>query len=296
MSRNVGNSWESIPGQFDTLTGHTQVQKDNTVDANMTRTQSKNGDLLELQDGIIYGPLHSRRLGRSLGVNLLSSHRKICSMDCCYCQYGWTDVQTNSATGYNQYFPSTQEVMLAVRAALNGPEKFDYLTFCGNGEPTLHPEFPVIVDLILAMIAFLRLDVKTAILSNSTTCNKPGVRDALRKIHLPIMKLDVGNQDSFARLNRCRSSVSFDEIVSGLQSLQHCMIQSMFVTGSVDNSAPAEVASWLTVLQDIAPVGVQVYSLDRQPASGGLRKVPRNRLNEIAALVRKQAGLAVEVY
>src|SRR3972149_4634428 len=125
---------------------------------------------IELQKGIIYGPVSSRRLGKSLGGNLLPVTFKICSLNCCYCQYGWTTRLVNDSSGNEQYMPTLKEVEVAVKEAFRKGEKFDYITLCGNGEPTLHPEFSAIVDMIRKVRDQEDRPVKIALLSNSTTC------------------------------------------------------------------------------------------------------------------------------
>ncbi len=260
------------------------------------RNDRKKRDLLDLQGGIVYGPINSRRLGRSLGINLLSTSCKICSMNCCYCQYGWTDKLTNSGFTYASSFPTQQAVTRALKAALDSEPQFDFITFSGNGEPTLHPEFPAIVDAVIDMKAFFRCDARLALLSNSTTCSDPGILAALKKIDLPIMKLDAGNQRAYERINRGKAPITFDSIVSGLQRLESYYLQTLFVQGPVDNSSDVEVASWIETLLKLAPLAVQIYSLDRGSANSHLQAVARPRLEQIADLAASVTSLKIEVY
>lgn len=173
---------------------------------------------------------------------------------------------------------------------------FDFLTFSGNGEPTLHPDFPQIVDRILEMKAFFRSDIKLAILSNSTTCADKKIRETFSKIDLPIMKLDVGNENAFKRINHGAPSVSFKSIVEGLKSLEWFVIQTMFVQGAINNSTDYEVDSWIERLQELNPLWVQIYSLDRTPANKKLEQVALSRLRQIAERTEKMTGLTIEVY
>ncbi|NIR48212.1 radical SAM protein [candidate division KSB1 bacterium] len=254
-------------------------------------------DVIELQKSIIYGPVNSRRLGRSLGVNLLPTTFKMCSLNCSYCQYGWTSKMTRYGEDYREFFPSVQQVLLALKDALNGhPNDFDYITFSGNGEPTLHPDFSKIVDLVIETKAYLRSNAKTAILSNSTTCGEPRIKEALDKIDLPIMKLDVGNERAFRKVNHGIPPITLESIMEGLKSLNQYTVQSMFIQGVVDNSTDFEVNSWIEKLLELKPMGVQIYSLDRGAASNRLNRVQMERLEQIAELAEKRTGLKVDVF
>lgn len=147
--------------------------------------------ILPLEAGIIYGPVNSRRLGRSLGINLLPSAYKLCSFDCIYCDYGRTQVKALGAEGTN--IPSEQQVLKEVRQALQGLQDIDCLTFSGNGEPTLHPQFPAIVSGVRHLRDTQRPEVKLAVFSNSTTVHLPRVQECLSQLDAAIMKLDAGN-------------------------------------------------------------------------------------------------------
>lgn len=251
---------------------------------------------MNLQKNIIYGPVKSRRLGCSLGVNLLSNRLKLCSLNCCYCQYGWTSKLIKSGKGYSEFFPSVQEVILALKDVFLNGNNFDYITFSGNGEPTLHPDFPEIIALVSQMKAYFRSDARLAILSNSTTCSNPELREALDKIDLPIMKLDVGNERAFHRINHGGSEVSFHSVVDGIKSMRRFVIQTMFVRGAVDNSTDIEVDSWIKTIHELNPLWIQIYTLDRAPAGEMLRKVTQPRLKQIAQRAEKKTGISIEVY
>lgn len=261
-------------------------------------TNSRHSELntLDLQKGIIYGPVLSRRLGRSLGVNLLPVTFKLCSLNCSYCQYSWTSELSNNGRDFRQYLPSVKEIEIAIKQAFTQKDDFDYLTFSGNGEPTLHPDFPEIVDLCQKIKSEYSPEVKLAILSNSTTCWKPRIRAALEKIDLAMMKLDAGNEYIFKKLNHGKPPITLERIVAGIKGLTKYVIQSMFVQGAVNNSSDFEVQSWLDRLKELNPLSVQIYSIDRGTASETLQKVELHRLNEIAALVKKTMRVKVEVY
>lgn len=259
------------------------------------RSHSKNMDLLQLQPDIIYGPVRSRRLGLSLGLNLLPLSYKLCSMNCHYCQYGWTARLTNEATDCRD-LPSPAAVTHAVEEVLQAGQAFDYLTFSGNGEPTLHPDFPRIVDAIVKLRTAHQAKFKLALLSNGTTAGKQELQETLGKIDLPIMKLDAGNARMFKKINHPARLVRYEDVIRGLRSLQGIVIQTMFVRGSVDNSTDDEVAAWIDRLREIEPLWVQMYSLDRGTADHRLKQVPRARLEQIAARASLATGLKIDVF
>jgi len=252
--------------------------------------------VLALQPDIIYGPIQSRRLGRSLGINLLPTNTKICSLNCCYCQYGWTHKLVSQANGCSSLFPSVQRIVLAVRDVLKHRPDFDFITFSGNGEPTLHPYFLQIVNMIADLRNTYCPDIKIALLSNSTTVTDQRISTALTQIDLPIMKLDVGNERAFKRVNRAKHPVTYQKVLEGLQSLKQYVIQTMFVGGHIDNSTDAEVESWIQQLRVLTPEWVQIYSIARGTADHKLKEVEQTRLKKIAELAQRETGLSVEIY
>lgn len=245
---------------------------------------------IPLQQHIVYGPVRSRRLGRSLGVNLLPIGLKICNMNCAYCQYGWTRGQRPSKARMKPW-PSPAQVSAAVaarlRRAARDDESLDRLTVAGHGEPTLHPEFEEIVERLVEIRDRLAPDLRLAVLSNSTTAAWPGVRRALGMFDDRYMKLDAGDPITYAHVNGLGSSIG--TIVDALRDLPRVVVQAMFVSdgkGRVDNTTEGAINEWLGALDAIQPSRVQVYTIDRPPALEGLRAVPMRRLREIAERVR----------
>lgn len=237
--------------------------------------------LLELKKGCVYGPVSSRRLGRSLGINVLPPARKVCTFDCQYCQYGWTHRDClASADG----FPAVAAVLGEVEAALRQlPDPPAFLTFSGNGEPTLHPAFPHLVDGVIALRDRVAPSARTAILSNSTRVGDPVVRAALRRLDARIMKLDAGSQATLDGFNQPLEPLAVDELVDGLGELDEVTLQALFAGGPAGNHSPDHVAAWLACVERIRPVAVQVYTLDRDVPSRHLAPVPRPDLEAIAA-------------
>lgn len=244
---------------------------------------------IPLQTGIVYGPMRSRRLGRSLGVNLLPENRKTCNFNCPYCQYGWTRRGPASA------WPSPRGVAEQVENALARGCRLDVITLAGNGEPTLHPAFGEVVERLRLVRDRLAPGVRLAVLSNASTLGSPAVVAALRRLDQRCMKLDAGDDGTVARMNGVRIPV--ETIVEGLQRLDDVVLQSMFVRGGplVDNTSPHALDAWTRAVLRIRPSAVHVYSLDRPAASRRLLPVPRADLERIAARLADD-GIQATVY
>jgi wyosine [tRNA(Phe)-imidazoG37] synthetase (radical SAM superfamily) len=226
--------------------------------------------LLGLKKSIIYGPVHSRRLGTSLGINVLPLERKTCQFDCLYCQYGWTGAHIAETRDSGLSFPAADEVGDSLAQALPGlvddPLRPGYLTFSGHGEPTLHPEFDRIVDRVIAVRDERMPEAMTAILSNSALVTRIPVRKALLRLDHRIMKLDCGSPEVFKRFNRPCRGVHLDDITEGLAGLARrapLTIQTLFCSGKGGNDHPRNIREWRERLRYIHPAFVQIYSLDR---------------------------------
>ena len=240
-----------------------------------------------LQQDIIYGPINSRRLGKSLGVNILPTKNKVCSFDCLYCQYGFTSAQRERWHVGNQGLPTPGQVSEVLLGALSSHDDLDVITLAGNGEPTLHPQFRKICEVVVRLRNIHRKSLPVCILSNSSTVGSPDVRAGLKLLDRPMMKLDVGSQEVFEKLNRPRPGQRLEKILHGLVSLKKLEIQSLFVSGPVDNTTDEEVGLWLGHLARIGPSAVQIYTFERVPAESKLVPVSGDKLEEIAARVRE---------
>ncbi|HNT74494.1 MAG TPA: hypothetical protein PKH77_05705 [Anaerolineae bacterium] len=249
---------------------------------------------LPLESGFIYGPIFSRRLGLSLGLNLLPPRAKVCSFDCVYCHDGPTGIKTRAPQGVD--FPAVARVLQAVESALRGQLHFAAITFSGNGEPTLHPNFADIAVGVHQLRDRLRPDVKLALFSNATTLGKGTVRAALTYFDLPIFKLDVGDAATLAKLNRPAPEVTLVDIVAGLKQVPHLILQSVLIDGAVANVSGDAYAVWLAALADVRPVQVQLYSTDYSTPESGVARVPPYALKHIAAEVAERTGANVGVY
>jgi wyosine [tRNA(Phe)-imidazoG37] synthetase (radical SAM superfamily) len=243
-----------------------------------------------LFDDIIFGPVKSRRLGVSLGINLLPTKRKICNFNCIYCECGWTR-DINKAVGH---LPARKEVYDALDFKLSemkaNNQAPDVITYAGNGEPTLHPDFPGIIDDSIILRDKYFPEAKIAVLSNATTINNPQIKSALLKVDKNILKLDSAI-DSTVKIHN-QSGVNVEDLIENLVLFGgKLIIQTLFIRGTyngkvVDNTTPDEINAWLKALERIKPSEVMIYTISRDTPSGGeLRKVPVKELREIAASV-----------
>lgn len=240
-----------------------------------------------MKQHIVYGPVLSRRLGVSLGINLLPLDKKICSLDCLYCECGWTQIHTNISSGIDG-FPKVSDVIESLINKLSDNRiNIEHLTFAGNGEPTLHPDFPLIVDEIIQIRDKYLPETKIAILSNSTTLNSKEIRDSISKLDVPIMKLDAGNEETFIKYNRPAENIKFSEIISGLLQLNNIIIQSLFTGGKKGNYNEKNISDWIELLLKIKPNYVQIYSLDRNYPSDEILPLDKHNLIKIQTELEK---------
>jgi wyosine [tRNA(Phe)-imidazoG37] synthetase (radical SAM superfamily) len=251
--------------------------------------------VISLQPSIVYGPVRSRRLGPSLGVNVLPFGRKMCSFDCLYCQYGRTPVHVCTYDG-SASLPSLEEVDQALRtglAELSTPP--GYITFSGNGEPTLHPDFPALVTLITRVRDALCPGARTAILSNSVGSWRPEIRGGLSELDVRIMKLDAATEEMLQIYNRPCPGVTLEQIAEGLRGLDDVVIQALFTRGPRGNAGEDHIRAWLELVGALRPGEVQIYSLDRPAPSEDLLPVSRSDLERLAERGRS-LGIPVTAY
>jgi wyosine [tRNA(Phe)-imidazoG37] synthetase (radical SAM superfamily) len=249
---------------------------------------------IALQDSVVYGPLTSRRFGRSLGINLLPIDQKQCTFSCVYCQYADTPKTDHP------HFPPLRQLRLELlkyfQKAYRAGATPDWITIAGNGEPTLHPEFPQAIDEILKLRDLFFEKVPVGILTNSSTCFAPKTREALLKLDARFMKLDAGQITKFSEINRPHRIAQWGQMIEGLKSLPDIILQSMFVTGPNDNSTDRDVEEWIECVAAIRPLSVQVYTVDRQPFVEGIRPVEIFKLYEITQKLTQKTGIECQVY
>ena len=235
----------------------------------------------------IYGPVHSRRLGLSLGINLMPADGKICTFDCLYCECGFNaDRRTRS------HYPTREIVVEALEKQLikmhNDNEHPDVLTFAGNGEPTGNPHFPEIIDDTVRLRDKWCPDAKISVLSNSTFIHREKVRLALMKVDNNILKLDTVNADYIKKVDRpTQPTYDVNDIIEDLKWFNgHVIIQTMFMKGDgTDNTGDEYVMPWLDAVKSIKPQEVMVYTIDRETPDRMLQKASHEELDRIKNLV-----------
>ncbi|MGH7675625.1 MAG: radical SAM protein [Gemmatimonadales bacterium] len=242
-----------------------------------------------LWETIVNGPVRSRRLGVSLGVNLTPLGSKLCTFDCPYCECGF-----NTPRAPDSRWPSPDEVAHALRRALERlAEPPAWITFAGNGEPTMHPRFAVAVDRVLAVRDVVAPGARVGILSNGLATAADRVRESLHRLDARMMKLDPGPAE---RVNGARYDAG--ALADAYRALKPYTVQAMVTRGTGwDGSSDAALAAWLPLLARADPDGVHLYSLDRPPADPALRSATRERLEQMAAAIRETLPRAtIEVF
>ena len=252
--------------------------------------------LLEMHESILYGPIDSRRLGKSLGINLSPYKNKLCSFNCIYCHYGWTKRHTLDSTPYIDDLPKADNVVAAVEQAMKSPLEFAYVTFSGNGEPTLHPDFPEMVEKVVRLRDKYRPEAKVALLSNSSGLLYDGVREVIPLLNLPVFKIDAGTEDVFKIINRPAEGMSFDILIEKLTSLKDIYIQTVMIDGDPCNISKEELTAWFGHLKRIRPVEVHIYSIDRPVPGENIKLVSPQKLEEIAKRGQEEAGVIIRAF
>lgn len=238
----------------------------------------------------VFGPIHSRRLGASLGVNLLPPNAKVCSFECVYCECGFATAHGEARIPSRHDIREKLEAKLRNLATADAP--VDVITFAGNGEPTLHPHFGEIIDDTIALRDRYYPSAKVSVLSNATRIHKPSVRHALLKVDNNILKLDSAVEATARLINQPRHpDFSIAKIVDEMATFGNVVVQTLFFTGDykgqrIDNTTEAEITAWLEALRKINPRQVMVYSLDRATPVENLQKAELRTLNAIAMRVK----------
>ena len=254
-----------------------------------------------LFDKLVFGPVYSRRLGISLGINLLPVQSKYCNFDCIYCECGWS----KHREGEKLQLPDATELKSLLSARLQElrgtADEPDAITFAGNGEPTVHPEFARIIDDTIEVRNRYSPYTAIGVLSNASMIHKPEVRNALEKVEKNMLKLDTGRESTFQHLNQPMGKITLKRIVENMMLFRgKLIIQTLFVRGHyngnyIDNTSPEEIAAWLPLVQKVNPQYVMIYPIDRGTPVKGLEKISRRELSAIAAKV-EDAGIKTEVY
>lgn len=237
-----------------------------------------------MREETVFGPIRSRRLGCSLGINLLPVNGKVCNFDCIYCECGWN----RDGLG-DRKLPSAADVRFALEdklaALLLEGTSIDSITFSGDGEPTLNPEFPRIIDDTLALRDVYFPQAKVSVLSNATRAGRPEVFAALRKVDNPIMKIDAPTNELAALINRPAPGYDVESVIRSLERFDgDFILQTMFLANSdFDSSSPEVLEGWMNVVRRLRPRQIMVYTIDRPTPEQSLRKFSAEEMKGLVA-------------
>ena len=249
----------------------------------------------------IFGPINSRRLGISLGINLLPTNYKYCTFNCIYCECGWTEVNPENQAIFipaDVMMEQLEKRLIELQKEGVMPNSF---TLAGNGEPTVHPQFPEIVDGSIALRNKYFPEAKISVLSNATMLSNPLILNALRKVDNNIQKIDAGTEETFQLINNPKVDITLAEIVGNLKQFKgQFIVQTLFLRAEmngvlIDNTSEKEITAWLEILKEIRPRRVMLYSIERETPLSGIQKITRTELSRIAARVEKM-GVCAEFF
>ena len=226
-----------------------------------------------IREETVFGPIHSRRLGSSLGINLLPRRGKVCTFDCIYCECGW-----NADGRGDQVLPTAAEVRSALEdklaeCLLDGTP-IDSITFSGDGEPTLNPEFPRIIDDTLRLRDAYYPGAKVSVLSNASRVHVPEIAAALARVDNPILKIDAPTDELIARIDRPAPGYRLERVLEALRGFHgNFVLQTMFLRSpDFDSSSPEVLEGWMDIVRELRPRKVMVYTIDRPTPAQGLEK------------------------
>ena len=253
-----------------------------------------------LFDKIIFGPVKSRRLGISLGINLLPTESKLCNFNCIYCECGWTPDKKELKSDWHQRSIVKNKLEEVLSQMKSENKDLDVITYAGNGEPTMHPEFAEIInDTILLRDKYFP-KARIAVLSNATQINKVKIVDALKLIDDKILKLDSAFPETIKLINDPQGFYRIENVVENMKSFAgKFTLQTMFVKGEyngqkVDNTTERELSAWLKIVKEIKPETVMIYTIARDTPSPDLVKVSYEELKQISDMLEKE-GFNVQI-
>lgn len=239
--------------------------------------------MLRFED-IVFGPIRSRRLGSSLGVNILPAHGKMCNFDCVYCECGW-----NRDGAGDKAYPRLADVAAALEKRLGELSQqgipVDSITFSGNGEPTMNPDFAAIVDKTIQLRDRFYPSAKVSVLSNATMVGRESVFDALKKVDNAIMKIDASTDELIEKVNKPTGVYRLETVIEGLKKFEgNFVLQTMFLrSDEFDTSAPEALDRWMDIVRELRPREIMVYTIDRETPDKTLGKYT---VEQMAQMVR----------
>ena len=245
---------------------------------------------------IVFGPIHSRRLGSSLGVNLLPAKGKFCNFDCVYCECGW-----NRDGVCDHVLPRLEDVRAAMQTKLEScleeGMRIDSITFSGNGEPTLNPDFAEIIDVTLELRDRYYPDAKVSVLTNATRLFRESVRTALMKVDNPILKLDAPTTELAHRINHPQGEYDVEQVVRDMKLFNgDFVLQTMFLrSDDFDSSSPEVLNGWMDIVRELHPREVMVYTIARPTPQSGLHKFTEAEMRMLVQPLIDE-GITIKIY
>ena len=246
-------------------------------------------------DDIVFGPIKSRRLGSSLGVNLLPSKGKLCNFDCIYCECGW-----NKDGAMDRNRPTLEDVTNALIQKISALSAdgvdVDSITFSGNGEPTIHPDFPEIVDLILQLRDRYYPNAKVSVLSNATMLGRENVRAALKRIDNPILKIDASDDRLIQLINKPVGAYRLEDVIAWMKDFEgNFILQTMFLrSNEFDLSQPQQLDRWMDIVRSLRPREIMVYTIDRETPDKSLGKYTVEQMTSFVAPLLEE-GFKIQI-
>jgi len=246
-------------------------------------------------DDIVFGPIFSRRLGSSLGVNVLPSKGKLCNFDCVYCECGW-----NKDGIAERRFPLLEDIEAALEEKMSKASaegvRVDSITFSGDGEPTMHPDFPQIIDATIGCRDRFFPDAKVSVLSNATLITRPAIAEALMKVDNPILKIDASSDELIGMINKPVGRYRLEETIEAMMKFNgNFVLQTMFLRSpDFDTAAPEALNNWMDIVRRVRPREIMVYTIDRETPDKTLQKYT---VEEMTAFVRPlmEEGFKIQV-
>ena len=235
-----------------------------------------------MREELVFGPIHSRRLGSSLGINLLPEKGKLCNFDCIYCEIGW-----NRDGRDDKKLPSASDLRKALENKLSRCREegvgIDSITFSGDGEPTLNPDFSEIIDITLELRDKYYPKALVSVLTNATRLSREPVFEALRKVDNPILKLDAPSDELVRLINQPEGDYSVRDVISDMKKFEgNFILQTMFLkSDDFDSAAPESLNAWMEIVRELRPREIQVYTIDRETPRKDLVKFTPERMREL---------------
>jgi Fe-S oxidoreductases len=235
-----------------------------------------------MREELVFGPIHSRRLGSSLGINLLPRKGKLCNFDCVYCECGW-----NKDGRTDEKLPTAEELEVALSSMLEKCRRegtpIDSITFSGDGEPTVNPDFARIIDITLALRDKHYPSAKVSVLSNATRIGRKDVFEALRKVDNPILKLDAPTDEAVSRINQPQGIYHVDDVVENMMAFKgDFVLQTMFMKSpDFDSTDPGQLHAWMDIVRRLKPREVMIYTLNRETPAKNLERVSAEEMTEL---------------